>query len=131
MNNYIATGFIATEPKIGYTKTNVAYLKMIMGVENFVGGQRKRTQVPIIAFGPYAEKLTKMLKKGTEISLSGYLQTSKYRSYKGDEIYRTQIIINYVELLNNGKNKIDLKERYNSSDEDIYKNIDNLYVERD
>ncbi len=70
---------------------------------NTQGEQKDETQWHrLVAWGKTAEKMEKLLKKGSEIALEGKLTHRSYTDDKGVARYITEVIVNEFMLLNRG-----------------------------
>lgn len=56
----------------------------------------------VIAWGKTAERMDKLLKKGSEVALEGKLTHRSYTDDKGTTRYITEVVVNEFMLLNRG-----------------------------
>lgn len=55
--------------------------------------------ISCVAWGKTAEVMSKFVKKGHKVAISGRIQTGKYENEKGDTVYTTDVIVNDLEFL--------------------------------
>ncbi|MFZ2576394.1 MAG: single-stranded DNA-binding protein [Lactococcus hircilactis] len=95
MNNYIATGRVATTPKFGTTQNGTSKLTF-----TFIAGSRIKEgenylsfSVQAVIYGKPAETLYDTLSKGSPLSLAGDLGTRSYEDENGEKKYFTFLLV--------------------------------------
>lgn len=82
----------------------------------------KQTDYPrVVTFGRQAESCAKYLKKGSQVGVTGSLQTGSYEK-DGERRYTTDVIANRVEFLSkaeNPQNNQPVPEGFAQLDEDV------------
>lgn len=100
MNEVVLVGRLSREPNVKESqKTN--YVRFAVAVERPVkSGEPKQADFPqCIAFGRTADVIGRYGFKGQRISVSGRIQTSKYKKQNGDTVFDTTVVVNRVEFL--------------------------------
>lgn len=72
----------------------------------------------IVAFGKLAEICENLLKVGSKVLVEGRLQTRKWEGQDGKTNYRTEVVIDEMQLVANGKARAESNEDYTSQNED-------------
>ena len=70
----------------------------------------------IVAFGKLAEICENLLKVGSKVMVEGRLQTRKWEGQDGKTNYRTEVVIDEMQLVANGKAR-EMNDDYSSSEE--------------
>ena len=128
MNSVTLIGRLTKEPDLRYTAgTQTAVARMTIAVDTGYG-DKKRTDFPsIICFGNIAENCEKYLIKGSQVGITGRLQTGSYEKQDGTKVYTTDVIAEKVEFLSkasgekNAEPKVEepIPEGFAMIDEDI------------
>ena len=71
----------------------------------------------IVAFGKLAEICTNLLKVGSKVMVEGRLQTRKWEGQDGKTNYRTEVVIDEMQLIANGKARAEADDDYVASEE--------------
>ena len=108
-NHAQVIGHVGSDPKIitSPNGTKIANLS-IATTEKYKNANGDRVESTewhsIIAFGVRAELIEKYVNKGSQILVSGKLQTRDYLDKDGKKTYRTEIICNELMFLDKTKN---------------------------
>ena len=98
-------GRLGDDPTIRYTPDGkaVANISIACGeswVDKQTGEKKEKTEwVRIVAFNKLAEIIGEYLNKGSQIYISGKLQTRKWQDNNGDTKYTTEIIADQLQML--------------------------------
>lgn len=103
MNSVLLIGRLTREPDVRYTAgTQMAVARFSIAIDSGFG-DNKRTDFPsIVCFGKTAEICEKYLTKGSQVGITGRLQTSSYEK-DGTKHYTTDVIADRVEFLQRAK----------------------------
>lgn len=102
MNSVTLTGRLTRDPQIRYAaQSQMAVANFTLAVDRARAkeGQDRDADFPdIVAFGKTAEIIEKYAAKGSQIGVSGRLQTRTYEK-DGRKVYVTEVVAERVELL--------------------------------
>lgn len=85
-------------------------------------GQPDADFLPVIVFGKTGEATANYMVKGSQISISGNIQTSNYMNKDNVKVYKTEILADEVDFLDSKKK--DNNSNNSNSSKDIYDNPD-------
>lgn len=97
-------GNLGKDPEIRYMPNGDPVANFSIGCnENWKdknGDKQERTEwVRVSAFGKLAEIIGEYLKKGSQVFISGRMQTRKYHDKDGNDRYTTEIVANEMKML--------------------------------
>lgn len=104
-------GRLGQNPEIRQTQSGEAVVNLSIAVsERYTnkqtGEKQEKTEwVRIVAFGKLAEIIGQYLQKGSQILVSGKLQTKKWTDNNGVERYTTEIIAKDMQMLSSPNNQ--------------------------
>lgn len=61
--------------------------------------------LPCVAFGKTAEILGKYCSKGSQVGVTGHIQTGSYQKQDGTKVYTTDVIVDKLDLLGTAEHK--------------------------
>lgn len=135
MNNFQCIGFVASKPRIQYTKNNILKVDFILSVQSAVRNYnqnvfyKKTNLIPIVVFGKIAKRCAEYLQKGSFIALRGEISNSYY--VQGSEtIWKLEIVGKAIEFIYKTLDDDEIKERLTEDDEAILSTFDNLYTSK-
>lgn len=99
MNLVVLTGRLARDPELKHGQSGTAYCRFTLAVNRVA--KNETDFIGCTAFGKTAELVGEYLRKGSMIGVQGRLQTSSYET-NGEKRYKTDVIVDRVEFLNNG-----------------------------
>ena len=102
MNKVFLVGRLTRDPELRYGANNNAVMRTAIAVDrNFTNqnGEREADFINITAFGNRAETMKKYLTKGSQIAVSGRIQTGSYDDKDGKRVYTTDVIIDEFQFL--------------------------------
>lgn len=106
MNKVILSGRLARDIKLTRTKDNTAVASFTLAVKDFKKDDPKAvTYIDCVAFKELAEALNKYIKQGSTIYCIGRIYKSTYQDNKGNNKYRTFVIVENVEFSSSAKIK--------------------------
>ena len=117
MNKVFLVGRLTRDPDLRYGANNNAVMRSSLAVDRQFtnqNGEREADFINIVAFGNRAETMKKYLTKGSQIAVSGRIQTGSYDDKDGKRIYTTDVVIDEFQFLDSkGSRQSDMD---NSSD---------------
>ncbi len=102
MNKVFLVGRLTRDFDLRYGANNMAVARTSLAVDRpFTGqgGERGADFISIVAFGNRAETMKKYLVKGSQIAISGRIQTGSYDANDGRKVYTTDVIIDEFQFL--------------------------------
>ena len=102
MNKVFLIGRLVRDPELRYTGTNIPVATFSIAVNrNFANaaGEREADFINIVAFGNRAETMKKYLVKGSQIAISGRIQTGSYDGSDGKKVYTTDVVVDEFQFL--------------------------------
>ncbi|MCX7905146.1 MAG: single-stranded DNA-binding protein [Elusimicrobiales bacterium] len=118
-NQVIITGRLTRDPEFRATQkgTTVCFFDIASNrrIKDPISQEWKDdpTYVPMIAWGPIADKCRDKIKKGTPVYIEGRLSNSEYTSKDGTKVKRLRVVVNKIQILEAIKS--DSQEPTNSS----------------
>ena len=106
MNKVNLIGRLTADTELRYNTSNIAYSRFNLAVNrNFLNadGEREADFISCVAWRKTAELINKHFKKGSEIGLSGRIQTGSYEKENGDKVYTTDIIVEEITFIGSKK----------------------------
>lgn len=94
LNSVVLQGRLCADPEVRYTQDQKVVARFRIAVNRF-----KRDEADFIncvSFGKSAELIEKYFKKGSEILVSGRIQTGSYKKDDGTTQYTTDVIVNEI-----------------------------------
>lgn len=117
MNRVNLIGRLTTRPELRYSNNNVGVTKFNLAVNrNFTNanGEREADFISCIAWRKTAELICEHFDKGSEIGLSGRIQTGSYEKEDGSRVYTTDVVIDEITFI--GSKKENKQQEEPSSD---------------
>lgn len=102
MNKVLLTGRITKDPEIRYTQNGMANLMFTVAVDRQVRdaqGQRQADFISCIAWGQTADFMSRYVKKGNMLGITGRIQTRSYQGQDNQTHYVTEVVVESVENL--------------------------------
>jgi len=102
MNKVFLVGRLTRDPDLRYGASNNAVMRTSLAVDRQFtnqNGEREADFINIVAFGNRAETMKKYLTKGSQIAVSGRIQTGSYDDKDGKRVYTTDVIIDEFQFL--------------------------------
>lgn len=98
MNSVALIGRLTREPDVRYTQNGTTVARFSIAIDSGFG-DNKRTDFPnIVCFGKTAEICERYLGKGSQVGVTGRLQTGSYDK-NGVKVYTTEVVADRVEFL--------------------------------
>ena len=102
MNKVFLVGRLTRDPDLRYGSSNNAVMRTSLAVDRQFtnqNGEREADFINIVAFGNRAETMKKYLTKGSQIAVSGRIQTGSYDDKDGKRVYTTDVVIDEFQFL--------------------------------
>jgi len=102
MNKVFLVGRLTRDPDLRYGASNNAVMRTSIAVDRQFtnqNGEREADFINIVAFGNRAETMKKYLTKGSQIAVSGRIQTGSYDGQDGKRVYTTDVIVDEFQFL--------------------------------
>lgn len=119
MNKVILTGRLTKDVELKYTQGNntaVANFTLAVNRRFKKEGQQEADFISIVVWGKQAEAIANYMRKGSQVAVSGRIETRSYENKEGNRVYVTEVVADEVEFLS----KIDKNENndvtYDSSE---------------
>ena len=101
-NVVVLIGRLTRDPDVRTTQSGTTVARFSIAIDSGFG-DNKRTDFPsIVCFGKTAEICEKYLSKGSQVGVTGRLQTGSYEK-DGTKFYTTDVIADRVEFLQRAK----------------------------
>ena len=101
MNKVILMGRLTRDPEVRYTTSGNAVANYSLAVNRpykSADGNQEVDFINCVAIGKRGEFAEKYLRKGTQILISGSIQTSNYVNKDGNKVYKTDILVDTHEF---------------------------------
>ena len=102
MNKVLLTGRITKDPEIRYTQNGLANLLFTIAVDRQVrdaSGNRQADFVSCVAWGQQADFMSRYVKKGNMLAITGRIQVRNYQGQDNQTHYVTEVVVESVENL--------------------------------
>lgn len=115
MNKAILIGRLTKDPELRYTpEKGTAVTTIIVAVDRYNSStqQREADFIPVVVYGKQAESIANYLNKGSQIAVSGRIQTRSYDAKDGTKRYVTEVIaeLGGIQFVGKKKSEDDLQE---------------------
>ena len=100
MNKWVGIGRLVADPELRFTAgKGTANTTFTIAIDDGYGENKKTNYIPIVVWGKSAESSANYLTKGSQVAISGKIQTRSYENKEGIKKYVTEIVANEVEFL--------------------------------
>lgn len=102
MNNWNAIGRLTNDPELRYTPSGVAVSTFTIAIDrDFTDkeGNRQADFINCVVWRQLAELCSNHLGKGSEIGVTGSMQSRSYDNKEGRRIYTTEAVLEKVKFL--------------------------------
>lgn len=102
MNNVNLVGRLTKAPEIKQTASNTSVLTGTLAVNRTFknqNGERETDFINIVAWRQSAEIIAQYCGKGSQIGVTGRIQTRNYENQQGQRVYVTEVVVEHVDLL--------------------------------
>ena len=122
MNKVVLIGRLTRDPELKFaqgTGTAVCTFTIAVNRRFKKEGQPEADFIPVVVFGKTAEATANYMRKGSQLSVSGSIQTRTYEAKDGTKRYVTEVVADEVDFLDS-KGKGQTSEQSNSKPNDEY-----------
>lgn len=105
MNKVVLIGRLTTDPMLKFTPGSgaaVTTLTLAVDKYNTKTGQKEADFVPVVIWGKQAESTANYMSKGSQMAISGRIQTRSYDAKDGTKRYVTEVVATEVQFLSKG-----------------------------
>lgn len=105
MNKVVLIGRLTKDPELRFTPGSgaaVTTLTLAVDKYNTKTGQREADFVPVVVWGKQAESTANYMSKGSQMAISGRIQTRNYEAKDGTKRYVTEVVATEVQFLSKG-----------------------------
>ena len=105
MNKVILIGRLTKDPDLRFIPgSGAATCSLTLAVDkyNTKTGQKEADFVPVVLWGKQAENTSQYMVKGSQIAISGRIQTRSYDAKDGTKRYVTEVVATEVQFLGKG-----------------------------
>ena len=102
MNNVNLIGRLTKAPELKQTASNTSVLTGTLAVNRTFknqNGEREADFINIVAWRQTAEIIAQYCGKGSQIGVTGRIQTRNYENQQGQRVYVTEVVVEHVDLL--------------------------------
>lgn len=105
MNKVVLIGRLTKDPELRFTPGSgaaVTTLTLAVDKYNTKTGQKEADFVPVVIWGKQAESTANYMSKGSQMAISGRIQTRSYDAKDGTKRYVTEVVATEVQFLSKG-----------------------------
>ena len=95
MNKVVLIGRLTKDPELRFTPGSgaaVTTLTLAIDKYNTKTGQKEADFVPVVVWGKQAESTANYMSKGSQVAISGRIQTRSYDAKDGTKRYVTEVV---------------------------------------
>lgn len=125
MNSVALVGRLTRDPDLRYTPSQLAVARFSIAVNRPFSKNNEADFINIVVFGKSAENCGTYLKKGSQVGVTGRIQTGSYEK-DGRRVYTTDVVADRVEFLSRASesaggnsNQYDQRSRNNYQNNDF------------
>lgn len=137
LNNVSLVGRLTKDPELKYTPNGVPVCSFAIAVNRSFSnqnGEREADFINCVVWKKPAENMANYLSKGSQIGLTGRIQTRNYEGQDGKKIYITEVVaenISYLEPKGDSSSQGKNKSQGNSQSQGSNQNNDNYQKWKD
>lgn len=99
MNEVVLKGRLTRDPEVRYTPGGKMVATFTLAVEHYVRQEKRTNFIACVVWEPDAHDIDEHARKGTKVSICGYIQTRSYKNKVGQTVYVTEVVSDSVNLL--------------------------------
>ncbi|SEF25515.1 single-strand DNA-binding protein [Streptococcus gallolyticus] len=131
MNNVNLIGRLTKAPELKQTASNTSVLTGTLAVNRTFknqNGEREADFINIVAWRQTAEIIAQYCGKGSQIGVTGRIQTRNYENQQGQRVYVTEVVAEHVDLLDSkNDNQSNFQNSQGQNANNNYQNQNNSY----
>lgn len=118
MNITVLVGRLTRDPELRYTQNGTAVANFNLAVDRPFSKEKETDFINCVAWRKQAENLAQYMKKGSQIGISGRIQTRNYEDKDGKRVYVTEVVADSVQFLDsrNSPGKPDSPSQFSQTD---------------
>ena len=131
MNKVVLIGRLTKDPELRFTPgTGAAVTTLTLAVDryNTKTGQNEADFIPVVIWGKQAESTANYMSKGSQMAISGRIQTRSYDAKDGTKRYVTEVVadpVGGVQFLgskgsNSSSNSFGVGNEYSAPTNDVF-----------
>lgn len=102
MNSVQLIGRLTKDPDVRYNNNGFCIVTFTLAIDRPKGKGEKDTDFPRVrVLGRQAENCETFLHKGSQVGVTGSIQTGSYINRDGEKVYTTEVLAGRVEFLSN------------------------------
>ncbi len=98
VNSVNIIGRLGRDPEMRYTPSGKPVTNMNVAINERYGDDERTTWIRVVAWNATAEACNTYLAKGSQVAVSGRLQSRSYEK-NGQTVYVTEVVANHVTFL--------------------------------
>ena len=102
MNKVVLIGRLTKDPELRYTGQGTPVARFTLAVNRRFknkNGENEADFINCIAWRHFAENISKYFNKGSQIAISGSIQTGSYDNKDGNRVYTTEVVVEEFDFL--------------------------------
>lgn len=101
MNNVSLIGRLTKDPELRYTPSGVAVARFTLAVNRQYKkeGEQEADFIRIVTFRKTAENTANFCKKGSQVAVTGRIQTGSYDGQDGKKVFTVEVVAENVQFL--------------------------------
>ncbi|HCX64006.1 MAG TPA: single-stranded DNA-binding protein [Eubacteriaceae bacterium] len=110
MNKVVLVGRLTKDLELRYTQKGTAVASSTLAINRRFknqNGENEADFINIVVWGPQGENAAKYVGKGSQVGISGRIQTRNYEAKDGTRRYITEVVAEEVEFLDSRKSSGD------------------------
>ena len=107
INKVVLIGRLTADPALKFTPGNgtaVATFTLAVDRRFKKEGQQSADFIPVVVWGKLAENTSNYMKKGSQLSVAGRIETRSYEAKDGGRRYVTEVVADEVKFLDSKNN---------------------------
>ncbi|WP_236896959.1 single-stranded DNA-binding protein [Clostridium beijerinckii] len=93
MNKVVLIGRLTADPELRFTPgSGASVTTLTLAIDKFVKGEKQVDFVPVVVWGKQAESTANYMTKGSQVAISGRIQTRSYDAKDGTKKYVTEVV---------------------------------------
>ena len=113
MNVWTGIGYISNDPEVRYSTgpEPMAIARFPIGISRKTKGETVWDNIRCVAFGRTAETIEKYCTKGSQVGVTGHIQTGSYEDRDGKTVYTTDIIVDRIDFCGKREDRAPVKAK--------------------
>lgn len=101
INSVTLVGRLTKDPELRYTPSGVAVARFTLAVNRTFKkeGEQQADFINVVTWRKTAENTANFCKKGSQIAVTGRIQTGSYEGQDGKRVYTTEVVAENVQFL--------------------------------